>query len=537
MTGMRLGSRLCAVALILAVSSGLAPASAAVNLASSTRIRPDRVIAGGTVAINAAFNSADPLENVNVAVEVRSPAGERVFQQVIPAQTFVPGRDYAYAARWSVPRDLTPGLYSVQIGAFSSDWSTSYSWNERAGLVTVTDSFVGFVPTAYYVDCLLGNDSNAGTVAGDAWASLARANEALLQPGDFLRLRRGCTWTGPLLASWNGTQLHPITIEAYGSGSLPEIQNDDFAQVNIKGSFLVFDSLHVRSDPAFIDESCKNNRIGYRLGFFFAPGSSNNVLKNSLIEDTGAGVDIGPGSYGNTITQNEFLNNNMMWDVDPWLNDGGANGILIEGDSNDVSYNHISGSIVCSIRYPADGSAFELTGATNNRIHHNRVGGNWTFAEVSQSTNNDFAYNISTDSGFTNHATSIGTRLFNNVFYVPGGGIVSCFPCQEGGLALVNNIIFADIALYTDGPIVEHNNVYWRPGVGSPSMTITRDPSSKVADPMFVDPATGDFHLRAGSPAINAGSAESIDAGFSQDMDGTSVPIGPAVDIGNFERE
>ena len=66
---------------------------------------------------------------------------------------------------------------------------------------------------------------------------------------------------------------------------------------------------------------------------------------------------------------------NMMWSTDPWLNDGGGDGILIQGDNNEVSYNHISGSLACSRRYIYDGSAVELIGAANNRIHHNSFTG------------------------------------------------------------------------------------------------------------------------------------------------------------------
>lgn len=524
--------------LFLVASAALPPTSAALSLSSTGRISPERVVPGGMVSINAAFRSSTDMDLVNLALEVHNEAGARVFQQVIPKQTFSAGLDQNYSTRWSVPPDLAPGRYSVQLGAFSNDWTVSYGWNENAAAITVTDSFVGIARAAYYVDCLQGSDTNSGALPDLAWQTLARASEATLQPGDFLRLRRDCTWTGPLIAPWTGTETHPITIEGYGTGSsLPKIQNGEFAQVSILGSYLVFDGLNVRSDPALIDDTCKNNRIGYRLGFYFAPGSTRNTVQNSVIEDTGAGVDIGPGSSGNTITRNEFLNNNMMWDVDPWANDGGANGILIEGDSNDVSYNHISGSIVCSLRYPADGSAFELTGATNNRIHHNRVNGNWIFAELAQSTGNIFAYNVSTDGGFTNHADAVGTRLYNNVFYVPGGGIVSCFPCAEGGLSLVNNIFVADIALYADGPVTEHHNVLWRRGGGQPSMTKPKDATSIVADPQFVDPARGDFHLLPTSPALNAGSSESVEAGLTSDMDGLPVPVGPAVDIGNFELQ
>jgi len=529
-------ARALSAGLLLLVSLGLTSARAEGGMSSSGVASPNRVVPGGTVSINALFNSAISLDNVNLALEVHDPTGARVFQKVIPGQSFVAGQDQSYSTRWPVPQDLAPGQYSVQLGAFSTDWSISYGWNGQAAAIDVAKSFAGLESTTYYVDCNEGDDANPGTAPTKAWSTLAPANAALLQPGDSLRLRRDCDWTGPLTVGWTGTQAHPVTVEGFGTGNLPRIESTDFAGVSVTGSYVVFDGLNVNATPALLDDSCKEQPVGYRLGFYFGPGSTNNVVKNSVVENAGAGIDIGSGSSGNTITHNELLNNNMMFDTDPWTNDGGGDGILIEGDSNDVSFNHIAGSYACSRRYPADGSAVELSGATNNRIHHNHIDSNWIFAEISRSSNNDFAYNVSTNGGFTVHDDSSGTSLYNNVFYVPGGGVVSCYPCPVGALSLVNNIFVADTAMYTQGPVTENHNLFWVRSGGPPATTQRFDPTSIVADPQFVDPANGDFHLLPTSPAVNAGSTESVQAGDATDMDGKTVPQGPAVDIGVYEQ-
>lgn len=60
------------------------------------------------------------------------------------------------------------------------------------------------------------------------------------------------------------------------------------------------------------------------------------------------------------------------------------------------------------------------------------------------------------------------------------------------------------------------------------------DKRSVAADPQFRDPARGDFRLRPGSPAIDAGSAKILSVA-KRDLDGTLRPQRRSVDIGAFE--
>lgn len=55
---------------------------------------------------------------------------------------------------------------------------------------------------------------------------------------------------------------------------------------------------------------------------------------------------------------------------------------------------------------------------------------------------------------------------------------------------------------------------------------------SVVGDPLFVNSSSGDFHLQAGSPAINTASPTNAPM---VDYDGVMRPNGAGVDIGAFE--
>ncbi|WP_320065202.1 hypothetical protein [Micromonospora sp. RTGN7] len=77
--------------------------------------------------------------------------------------------------------------------------------------------------TAYYVDCVGGNDAASGTAPNRAWKSLNRVNQVTYRPGDSISLRRGTTCTGVLQPKGSGTPGSPIKLGAYGSGARPKI--------------------------------------------------------------------------------------------------------------------------------------------------------------------------------------------------------------------------------------------------------------------------------------------------------------------------
>ena len=60
------------------------------------------------------------------------------------------------------------------------------------------------------------------------------------------------------------------------------------------------------------------------------------------------------------------------------------------------------------------------------------------------------------------------------------------------------------------------------------------DLNSFISNPtaLFVNPARGDYHLKVGSPAINAGTTLTD---VTDDLEGVARPLGGAYDVGCYE--
>jgi len=425
----------------------------------------------------------------------------------------------------------------------------------------------------YYVDCERGDDMNSGTLKSQAWRSLEKANSAALDPGDTLLFKRGCSWEGTLKAAWVGTAQRPILISSYESGELPIIQNgleelEDryYNSVDITGSYQTISYLETTIKNPPYDPNCKNNPIGFFVGFNFRnlTNSPNEGSYNTLqyVKASGhtAGIHLSPITHHNRILRSTLSDNNVMSILTPAAeksnDDIGAWGILLRGNDHEVAYNYFSNNrALCAYDTPPQGNAIELFEASNNNIHHNISVDDRVFSELGstkerQSIGNVYAYNLVISSVPDAHflitrgeGNDFGpvhqTRLNNNTVYFTGEdseGIVCGAGCNGNLLSAMNNIIWAEKkTVFADEPFAESNNIYWS-NDGKPLVQLLRSwisSQSMVIDPEFADPANGNFHLKATSPAIDTGATMS----WKKDLDCVSLPQGGIFDIGAYEYQ
>ncbi len=427
-------------------------------------------------------------------------------------------------------------------------------------LVWTVGRHVAAAQTTYYVDCSAGNDGNSGTSTGSAWRNINRANNASLSPGDKLLLKRGCTWSQQLKANWNGTASDPIIIGAYGSGDLPTVQNSIDGNVRIGGSYMTIENLKVYNSPSSYgsyDPNCLGQPVGWVVGFNFA-GAHHVTVQNSVATHEAIGVALTQDAHNNHILNNQIVNNDGAWKpVSSPEGIRGGTGINLLGTGNEIAYNHFEGN---NTHCRNESISIELYKASNSNIHHNVAFGDGNFVETGstsqfQSADNTIAYNVY-QTGMPNSrflvtrgsGDSFGpvwrTNVYNNSVYLTGlnsQGIV-CSSCGPNILRMQNNIIVAVAkALYIGAgqSIVESNNIFWAPSGNPPKYNFVQNwnmsSTSHLEDPKFANPGGRDFHLQSSSPAINAGTMDSVKAGYNSDVDGTSVPQAGSVDIGAYE--
>lgn len=384
--------------------------------------------------------------------------------------------------------------------------------------------------TNYYVDSVNGSDSGDGLSPSTAWRSLAPVQSRAFAPGDTVNFARGSSWSGGLTIRSSGTAESPITFKAYGTGARPVITNPGVtygSAIRIEANYVVVEGFLLRD--------------AHEAGVFIARGTHHNVVRDNEITAAGTGVTV-VGQY-NLITGNYAHDLRLIANTPGGDDDYGAVGVFVYDSNNEISYNRIVNCRASSYDYGYDGGTVELYGEISNvSFHHNYSSGTDGFMEVGGGSARDItvAYNVSNgDHNDFNmihlsgsFASSVSNfRVENNTIVMGSGYRVLDFGGSAAPSSYIfrNNVVYSGIGVANSSSFSHSNNLYYL--YNGATLGFSLGVGEKVGEPGFVDLNGGDFHLRAGSPAIDGG----VNLGYGVDFDGKAVPFGSAPDMGAFE--
>jgi hypothetical protein len=348
---------------------------------------------------------------------------------------------------------------------------------------------------ATYHVTVTGSDSAPGNKDAP-FATIQKATE-VARAGDAI-LVGGGLYKGHVMLTRSGEPDKPIVLKA-APGENPVLDGEGRGRIELKSEhgwrkaigWITVEGIEV-----------KNGWDGIK--FYNA---HNIVLRGNYLHDNLNQGILGNGHHvrieGNTIAHNGFKDDNERSNLEHGIYCTGSDFTIV---NNVIRSNKAYGIQVAGYPHkPADQPGAEFGGARRWLISHNTIAFQQNRAGI-VIWQRDAADCIIQNNIFYNNAVALGGGAVQGIDFVgPGGGHV-----------IRNNLFFA-------------RN---RRTIGKEDGKFQASDNLEDKDPLFVDAERFDFHLRKGSPAIDAGSGERP---LSTDFDGVQRPQGGGYDIGGFE--
>ena len=394
-----------------------------------------------------------------------------------------------------------------------------------------------------------GNDKAFGS-AQAPWRTLQKAADAT-RPGDTVLVSAG-SYAGFIMgwdAKKSGLPSAPISFKA-AAGTIINARNAKTPDgINLEGaSYIVIDGFSIKNETKTLDRAgirsvrnsgvvIRNNRCeGMGTWGIFTSFSENvliekNITANSVKEH---------GIYVSNSADNPVVRQNTVF--------GNADsGIQLNGDVSQGGNGIISGALIEANMIHANGTrggaGINLDGVQNsvvrnNLLYDNHSSGIALFQDCGggPSKNNLVVNNtvIQAENGrwaikITGKAT--GNVVYNNILHHLGRsrGAVAISPDCVAGLISDFNIV--DGRFTRDGGDSILSLSQWREAVAQDVHSLAATPER-----LFVNPAADDYHLCAGSPALNAGTTlPPPRQAPATDLEGRQRTHGAKEDIGAYE--
>jgi hypothetical protein len=264
--------------------------------------------------------------------------------------------------------------------------------------------------------------------------------------------------------------------------------------------------------------------------------SENVIYSNTASEGCGGGIF----AFKDVSISNNALHDNSA---------GFGGGICLDGSNNSVQNNQVISNHAVDDGGGIFDHAVNLVNANNIQLNTADNGGGAYItagtAGGSSWSNNFIARNQAFENGSGVYIFNSITELIHNTIASNWNGDGSGIFLQGFALGVVtmeNTVIVSQTVGVRTIPEVGLHDTFleatlwgadgWENGVDVEGFgVVTTGTINIYGNPLFLNPPGGDFHIGAGSPAIDAG----IDAGVSTDFDGESRPFDGGFDIGADE--
>lgn len=340
-----------------------------------------------------------------------------------------------------------------------------------------------------------GSDSNDGLTALTPFLTIAHAS-AVAVPGDVISVADG-DYLGNMTLNESGTISAPITFVSatrWGAKIKPASFSGGAIGWDNFGDYIIIDGFEIDGtiDPA----------TGTRWRGGIRVNGEGSIVRNCHVHHIDRnGVFTGNGGSGILCdSQNGGWNmqciGNLVHHVGPLTGSNGHHGI----------YFTASGEVYNNLTYANTGAGIHLW----HDVNHVKVINNTSFANDTW-----------------------------GIIY--GGGDYVNLSGPADYITVSNNICYAnDVGIRELGDLGSHNvishNLSNGNGGGNYQVVVTPHTSDVIGNPLFVDyqaDGSGDYHLQAGSPARNAGTAANAP---TVDYEQTARPSGVSFDLGAYEQ-
>ena len=395
----------------------------------------------------------------------------------------------------------------------------------------------GLASAATYYVRSDGNNANSGSgnSAGEAWATIQHAADSV-QPGDLVLVQTG-TYLENVTIARTGTASLPIVFRGEGAVSVGSV---NFARSsNWTGSV----SYNVTIDNFTFDGGLQTAQAGVYMS-----GAGSITISNCLFKNYTLGIRFDnngwSGSYSITVRNCLFENNTYganAWGsgmLDSSLFDGctfRGNTIGFYSSNWGVRYNTF---YKCRFEGNTYGAILEGVYWYWLKTHHNSF-------QHSVFSNNGTGLLIGDTQASLHDGASYANSAINSVFYgntdsgilvkTNFNGVNDMYPAwyDAQGQTFVNNVFMNNgsygIDNFVNQTVFASYNLAFGNGSGAGNNVLFDATNNSLnADPLFSNPAAGDFTLRFGSPCVDAGNPA---------YDSDALKYGDHIDIGAYEYQ